>query len=155
MTNVEAKSGYLPPEALSILQEMNATTTATLNGLHQDFQNLQSQHQGLQDQYTREQNEIAQLRVLQHEQPRHTSLTSFVNKPNDFSGKSEDCVPSFIGHVELYLENVPSHQHLNVAVSYLTDDTFNWYQVMKQNGNIQSWEHLKGELKMRFNPINK
>lgn len=143
----------LPPEALAILREMNLTMTNTMNGLRQEFQTLQTQHHGLQEQYTNAQAEIAQLREPIAEE-RNTKSRSFVKKPNDFSGKSNECVESFIGNVDLYLEQVPSNQQVNVAVSYLTEDAFNWYQTMKQNGNVNSWDQLKDELKMRFNQIN-
>eukprot|EP00171_Calliarthron_tuberculosum_P016938 IDg16938t1 len=80
---------------------------------------------------------------------------NFVNKPHKFSGKPSENLESFLGHMDLYLSQTPIHQHLDIAVSYLMDDAYNWCRVMNSIEPIRSWADLKLRMTERFSPINK
>lgn len=80
---------------------------------------------------------------------------NFYNKPKPFTGKQGESVEAFIGHMDLYIEQVPPVQRYGVAVSYLVDEAYSWFAVMKMDNNPGSWEDIKHLLLQRFAPINK
>ncbi len=62
-----------------------------------------------------------------------------VSKPHKFSGKPNENLESFLGHMDSYLSQAPVHQHLDIAVSYLVDDAYDWCRVMNSMEPIRSW----------------
>lgn len=78
-----------------------------------------------------------------------------VNKPEVFKGDTSQSLDAFIGHMELYLTQVPQEQMLNVAVSFLGEHAFDWFKVTQVVDGINTWEALKTKLKERFEPVNK
>lgn len=75
--------------------------------------------------------------------------------PRTFSGKPEDSVDSFIGYLEPHLEQVPEGKRLVIATSYLPDNAYNWFNVMRTTENANSWTQPRGGLLKRHSPINK
>ena len=59
-----------------------------------------------------------------------------INKPESFSGKPTESLYSLIGHMELYLSQVPYAQRMNVAISYLFNSAYDWYQLVTSGVSI-------------------
>lgn len=123
---MKGQKGSTAPEAISILQEMNENIQA----LRLDFRNLQGCHNGSQEQHGMAQAEIAELNSGTSQIFNTTRPTNFFESPSSFSGKQSESVDSFIAHLNLYLQQIPEDQNINVADSYLCGDAYNWYQMV-------------------------
>ena len=64
--------------------------------------------------------------------PGMSSQKSMVNKPEVFKRSIEESLDSFIGHMALYLAQVPENMKLNVAISFLGGHAFDWFKVTIQ-----------------------
>lgn len=89
------------------------------------------------------------------EQMRHSNQKTLVNKPEVFTGGSNQSLDAFIGLMDLYVSTVPENMKLNVAVSFLSGHAYDWFKVIENVDNIDSWNKLKDMMKSRFEPINK
>lgn len=94
-------------------------------------------HQSLQDQNQQAQSEITNLRRRNASTGKIQSTKAFFNKSTSFKRNHDEYVGSFIGHLELYMEDVPPEQRLNVAISFLEEEeAFTWYQM------VNTWQFL-------------
>lgn len=84
-----------------------------------------------------------------------TGSRILVNKPVVFTGSQDQSLDSFLGHMELYLAQVPSNQKFNVAVSFLGEHAFDWFKVTQMVEPMNDWDQLQVKLKERFEPVNK
>ncbi len=80
---------------------------------------------------------------------------TLVNKPEIFKGEPGQSLDSFVGHMDLYVADVPEETKFNVAVSFLGGHAYDWFKVSQHVDKIESLDGLKQMPHQRFQPINK
>ena len=114
---------------------------------------LESVRSNAQDRLT-----VVESKLLAFENNQHScgpNQKTLVNKPEIFNGESDQSLDAFIGHMDLYVSTVPDSMKLKVAVSFLSGHAYDWFKVIENVDNVDSWDRLKDMMKSRFEPINK
>lgn len=84
-----------------------------------------------------------------------TTQKILFNKPEIYKGDSTDSLESFLGHMDLYIAQIPEKMKLNVDISFLGGHAFDWYKFISKVEQVNTWASLKNKLQQRFQPINK
>ena len=55
-----------------------------------------------------------------------------LKKPEIYKGGSSESLESFLGHMDLYVMQVPEDMKLQMAVSFLGGHAFDWFKVISK-----------------------
>jgi hypothetical protein len=128
-----------------------AATIAQLQDQLQVNNNGRQQHQQRLDQASGT-TELVKAQSNPTPLPGQQSTSLRFPKPDKFTGKRSDDIANWIFSMDnlFAVQTLPETQKVVYAVSFLTEEALSWWQVARENGQINTWDSLKSAMLAYF-----
>jgi hypothetical protein len=130
-------------QTLTQQMQEQAATIAQLQAQLQDNNSDHQQHQQQLD-HTSGTAEVAHTQTNPNPLPRQSTSLK-LPKPEKFTGKRSDDVANWIFSMSnlFAVQTLTETEKLVYAISFLTEEALSWWQVARENGQINTWVSLK------------